>query len=179
VNGFRVARTAPPAWNVAKTLGHTAVFWTVFLFLLPAAITAGETALGLSAFQLDGQRVLGGIMFASCGALGLTSGAIMAIAGKGTPLPLDSARRLVMCGPYRYVRNPMAVAGIGQGVAVGIWLGSWPVIAYAVAGGAIWHWIIRPLEERDLVQRFGEPYERYRAAVRCWLPRMGSRVGCR
>jgi protein-S-isoprenylcysteine O-methyltransferase Ste14 len=35
---------------------------------------------------------------------------------------------LVIAGPYRYVRNPMAVAGILQGIAVGWYLGSVSVI---------------------------------------------------
>ena len=40
--------------------------------------------------------------------------------------------RLVIAGPYRWIRNPMAVAGIVQGVAVGIILHAWLVITYAV-----------------------------------------------
>ena len=34
--------------------------------------------------------------------------------GDGTPFPLDHTSKLVMSGHDRYVRNPMAIAGIGQ-----------------------------------------------------------------
>jgi protein-S-isoprenylcysteine O-methyltransferase Ste14 len=61
----------------------------------------------------------------------------------------------VLAGPYRHVRNPMAVAGIAQGVAVALWLGSWAVLLYAVSGALLWHMAIRSAEERDLAERFG------------------------
>jgi protein-S-isoprenylcysteine O-methyltransferase Ste14 len=66
----------------------------------------------------------------------------------------------------------MAVAGIGQGVAVALWLGSWVVLLYALAGAVLWHVAIRPAEERDLAARFGSAYRAYRSAVRLWLPRL-------
>ena len=77
----------------------------------------------------------------------------------------------MVSGPYRHLRNPMAVAGIAQGVAVGVVLGSPAVVLYALLGGPVWHVLVCPWEEADLESRFGAPYRRYRAAVRCWLPR--------
>ena len=169
----REARPASPGWNVLKTLSQTVVFWSLFIFLLPAGILALEHSLGLSAWRFTGAAGAwaGGVLFALGGALGLTSGAVMAIRGRGTPLPTDCPRELVVAGPYRYIRNPMAVAGLTQGVAVGIFLGSPAVIAYALVGGPVWHLLVRPWEEADLERRFGAPYRRYRSAVRCWLPR--------
>ncbi|MEM6337020.1 MAG: isoprenylcysteine carboxylmethyltransferase family protein, partial [Bacteroidota bacterium] len=73
-------------------------------------------------------------------------------------------------GPYRCVRNPMAVGGLSQGLAVGLWLGAWSVFAYVVAGGLLWHVFVRPIEEADLAARFGSRYEAYRRRVRCWIP---------
>jgi len=45
------------------------------------------------------------------------------------------------------------------------------VIAYALAGAVVWHLGARPPEERDLIQRFGEPYRHYRDTVPLWWPR--------
>ena len=45
------------------------------------------------------------------------------------------------------------------------------VRAYVVAGGVLWHALVRPAEEADLERRFGEPYRAYRRHVRCWIPR--------
>ncbi len=92
--------------------------------------------------------------------------------GDGTPLPADCTRRLSIAGPYRYVRNPMAMGSLAQGFAVGLFLGSPLVLLYALAGTLGWNFVVRPWEEHDLEQRFGEPYRRYRDAVRCWIPRL-------
>jgi len=94
--------------------------------------------------------------------------------GDGTPLPTATAPRLVIAGPYRYVRNPMALAGIAQGVAVGFYLGSYGVIAYSLLGAIFWHTAVRPVEEHDLVERFDESYVQYRKSVRLWFPRLGK-----
>src|SRR5699024_2326152 len=104
-------------------------------------------------------------------ALGASSAVTMARRGRGTPLPSAMPNRLVVAGPYRWVRNPMAVAGIAQGVAVGLLGTSWLVIAYSLAGGVLWHLLVRPEEERDVAGRFGAAYARYSARVRCWVPR--------
>lgn len=170
----REARPASAGWNVAKTLAHTAVFWAVFLVVIPAGVVALESSVGLAGwrFTSDAGRIAGVVLFALGGALGLSTSAVMAVVGKGTPLPTDCARELVVVGPYRFVRNPMAIAGLAQGAAVGVFLGSPGVVLYALTGGPVWDVFVRPWEEQDLERRFGEPYREYRAAVRCWWPRV-------
>lgn len=170
----RVARPASKGWIVSKTLIQLVIFWTIFLAILPAGFYVLESWLGLESYRFGNSAVTvcGIILFTLGGTLGFTSGLMMSIHGKGTPLPMDCARELVIVGPYRYIRNPMAVAGLTQGIAVGMILGSPAVIIYAICGGPIWHIFVRPWEEADLDQRFGEPYRQYRTAVKCWLPRL-------
>jgi len=81
-------------------------------------------------------------------------------------------RRLVVRGPYAYLRNPMAFAGLGQGLMVGLYAGSSLTILYVIIGGLIWNYIARPMEEADLAQKFGASFERYTAEVKCWRPRL-------
>jgi len=57
-----------------------------------------------------------------------------------------------------------------QTVGVGLWCGSWMVIALALIGALLWNVLIRPTEEADRAARFGEPYRRYSDHVRCWMP---------
>jgi protein-S-isoprenylcysteine O-methyltransferase Ste14 len=68
----------------------------------------------------------------------------------------------------------MAIAGLAQGAAVGVYLGSWAVLAYTACGWALWNFVIRVWEEDDLRARFGPDFERYCARVRCWWPRWGG-----
>ena len=171
---FRVARPAPTAWNVLKTAVQATFFWLLFLGVVPLGIRVVEVSLGLGAWRLPHPAIVaaGIALLVVASALNLWAAQAMAVHGHGTPLPLDAARVLVVRGPYRVVRNPMAIAGIAQGVGVGIVLGSPLVVAYAVAGALFWQFLVRPREEADLARRFGEPYARYRSAVRCWIPRL-------
>jgi protein-S-isoprenylcysteine O-methyltransferase Ste14 len=64
----------------------------------------------------------------------------------------------------------MAIASLGQGAAVGLYLGSPLVLVYVAIGAWMWQFLARPVEELDLVRHFGAEYEAYRNAVRCWWP---------
>ncbi|MEM9615672.1 MAG: isoprenylcysteine carboxylmethyltransferase family protein [Actinomycetota bacterium] len=165
---FRVADEHGFRWNYTKTLLQTVVMWTTFLIVGPYLIHLIERALGTPTWA--GWPPVGVALFVVGGSLGLRSGYVMARIGKGTPLPLDTARDLVVAGPYRWVRNPMAVAGTIQSFATGLFLGSPAVLVATVFSAGLWHVGVRPAEERDLVDRFGRPYLDYRRSVRCWVP---------
>lgn len=176
---FRVARHAPTWRHVATMLAQTTAFWTVFLWALPELVLRTERALELPPLDLPAARLSGIGLFALASCLGLTTGFTMAIVGRGTPLPLATARELVTRGPYRVLRNPMALAGIAQGVGVGLWRGSAAIVLYALAGAVVWHLVARPPEERDLEARFQDAYRDYRARVSLWcvcLPAIAERV---
>lgn len=92
--------------------------------------------------------------------------------GKGTLAPWDPPRRLVVRGPYRFVRNPM-ISGVvlvllGESLILlsqsHLW---WTVIFFAI--NAIY---IPLLEEPDLASRFGAEYDRYRQHVPRLIPRL-------
>ncbi len=173
---FRVSRAGGPVENVVRTLGQTIVFWTVFLWIIPAGLVRIEARLGLPYFDFSGGQTTAVIGFAAASALGLWSGLTMAVAGRGTPLPTAAASRLVLSGPYAWVRNPMAVAGLSQGAFVGLYRGSWLTLAYVAAGFFLWNWLVRPVEEADLLQRFGDSYREYCGRVRCWIPTLRLRA---
>ncbi|QDT40284.1 hypothetical protein Pan241w_03400 [Gimesia alba] len=168
---FRPTTPDAPLWLILlKIFGQTVIFWSLFLLVIPAALIWLESILGCPAFRFNGQRVLGVILFVLGGSLGLTSGAMMGIYGRGTPLPLDTARHLVVVGPYRYVRNPMAIAGLTQGAAVALFCGSWLTLGYIIVGFFLWNYYVRPIEEQDLLHRFDRAYADYQRSVRCWIP---------
>jgi len=98
------------------------------------------------------------------------SAATMATLGDGTPLPSAMPNRLVIAGPYRFVRNPMAISGIGQGISVGLIASSWLIVLYAIAESTLGNYAVRSIEEHDLEERFGEAFRWYRDSVRCWAP---------
>jgi protein-S-isoprenylcysteine O-methyltransferase Ste14 len=169
----RVARPASVRTNLTKTLVQSLTMWAIFLGLAPAVVYRLETRLGWGRYRLraPGWRWLGLALFLLGWGVAWASAVVLVVAGEGTPLPLDAPRKFVVAGPYRYIRNPMAAGSILQGIAVGLFQRSPLVVLYALLGAGSWHVLARPWEEQDLEHRFGAAYTRYRAAVRCWLPR--------
>ncbi|MDT0157308.1 isoprenylcysteine carboxylmethyltransferase family protein [Microbacterium sp. ARD32] len=172
----REAESAPARVHLLRTGAQIVIFWGTCLVVVPAVIAIVEWRWGLRVALPVAVPALGGVLLAAASALGVWSAVTMAGRGDGTPLPIATARRLIVSGPYRFVRNPMAVAGITQGVAVGMLCGSWLVVVYTLCGSLVWNDLIRPWEERDLVDRFGAPYEAYRDRVSCWIPRRPRRA---
>jgi protein-S-isoprenylcysteine O-methyltransferase Ste14 len=168
---FRPARRSS-ANHGASTFIQLVIFWGFFLAVVPFAIAVLEKRWAVGLLFPPGAVPAGAVILLFASALGIASAVAMSTKGEGTPLPSAMANKLVIAGPYRWVRNPMALAGITQGAAVGLLLQSCLVVVYAVAGSLFWNYAIRPLEEADLKERFGGEFERYREAVRCWIPRV-------
>jgi protein-S-isoprenylcysteine O-methyltransferase Ste14 len=168
---FREEKTTRTNWILTKTFVQIIIVWSVVLVVFPSLILHLEDKLGVPRFGFPFQTTLAIALFAGISLIGVSSAVTMSKLGKGTPLPLDSARHLVVSGTYAFVRNPMAISGVGQGLAVGLYLGSPLVLIYSLMGGLIWQLIFRPLEEANLRERFGAEYEDYRRNVRCWIPR--------
>ena len=168
---FRQSKESSVRWILSKTFIQIAVVWTLILAVFPYFILILEDKLGISRFAFPFQKIIAVVIFFAISFVGLKSSYTMSKIGKGTPLPLDATKNLVVAGMYSYVRNPMAISGIGQGIAVSIFLGSPLVFIYALMGAFIWQFIFRPLEEADLREKFGADYETYRKNVRCWIPR--------
>ncbi|MFN8051913.1 MAG: isoprenylcysteine carboxylmethyltransferase family protein [Acidimicrobiales bacterium] len=173
---FRPADDASGARHLRRSLSQLVVFWTTFFVVVPLVLGAIESRLRLRSPLLDhtAVRVAGIVLFAAGSAVGLWACVTMALRGRGTPLPAATARELVVAGPYRWVRNPMALAGVFQTIGVGCIVASWTVVVVAVAGAVVWNELIRPTEEADLAARFGASYDAYTQAVACWVPRRAA-----
>jgi len=169
---FREAEPASKGVRALRTVGDAVLFTGVFLGLVPVLLRLFEDTYGLPRVQgLPWEPIAVAIVLLN--GFGLVAGLWFVKEGEGTPLPVDTAAQLVVSGPYSWIRNPMAAAGIAQGVLLSLALGSWLTLAYSLFGGLFWHVFVRPIEEEDLARRFGEPYRRYAEAVPLWRPRLG------
>jgi protein-S-isoprenylcysteine O-methyltransferase Ste14 len=92
--------------------------------------------------------------------------------GRGTLAPWDPPKRLVVSGPYRYVRNPMISGVIFVLFAEALLLTSRPHATWAVTFLVINLVYIPLLEEPMLDARFGESYREYKQHVRRFVPRL-------
>jgi protein-S-isoprenylcysteine O-methyltransferase Ste14 len=92
--------------------------------------------------------------------------------GDGTLAPWDPPRRLVVRGPYRYVRNPMISGVIFIVFGEALLLLSRPHAMWAAMILIVNLIYIPLLEEPMLEERFGEDYREYCRHVGRILPRL-------
>lgn len=95
-----------------------------------------------------------------------------AIIGRGTPAPFDPPRRLVVRGPYRYVRNPMYLGASLALVGAALYYQTAALLAYVGVFLLLMHVFVVSYEEPTLRQAFGEDYDAYCRQVRRWWPRI-------
>jgi protein-S-isoprenylcysteine O-methyltransferase Ste14 len=91
--------------------------------------------------------------------------------GRGTPAPIDPPKELVVVGLYRYVRNPMYVAGLIGLLGWILWSPSFSLILVFIIFFIATHLFITLYEEPNLKKRFGESYEQYLHQVPRWIPK--------
>ena len=107
---------------------------------------------------------LGFLLFARCVRL-------FAEVGEGTLAPWDPPRKLVVVGPYQYVRNPMISSVIVMLLGEAAGCGSCVLLGLAGFVFAVNTFYFFLSEEPALERRFGEDYRRYKKNVRRWMPR--------
>jgi protein-S-isoprenylcysteine O-methyltransferase Ste14 len=164
-------RSPPRAWRIALAILPLPFVVTV---IIPTAIIAAG---GSSDWGLDGaSRAATIVAGLALGAVGLSlfvwTVRLFAALGRGTLAPWDPPERLVVAGPYRYLRHPMiaSVALVLAGEAIGL---AATGIAVELGAFVAINAVYLPLvEEPALMRRFGADYERFIGHVPRWLPRL-------
>ncbi|MFQ5582276.1 MAG: methyltransferase family protein [Mariprofundaceae bacterium] len=92
--------------------------------------------------------------------------------GEGTPAPWNPPQRLVVRGPYRYVRNPMISSVLAMLLAEALMFQSLPLAAWMAIFFGLNAVYFPLVEEKGLEKRFGDDYREYKAHVPRWIPRL-------
>ena len=90
----------------------------------------------------------------------------------GTPVPVAVPPRLVVCGFYRYVRNPIYAGFAAILIGETLITGSLGLLRYALVAWCVGAACVRFYEEPTLARKFGSEYAEYRQAVHAWIPRL-------
>lgn len=153
---------------LVRAMTYATLFVGLVLVFVPSRLLAWP---GVAFPASIGVQQAAGMAFAAAGGLlALWSVAAFITLGKGTPAPFDPPRRLVIRGPYRFVRNPMY---IGAGVALcgaALFCGSWILLGYVCLFFLATHLFVVSYEEPTLRRLFGEEYDAYGKCVRRWWP---------
>ena len=152
-----------------RTLTYASLFIGFVLIYLPARVLAwAGIASPASLGPAQWMAILLGLIGA---ALALWCVGAFAWIGKGTPAPFDPPRRLVIRGPYRFVRNPMYIGASLAVASAALYFGSWALLLFVIGFLLVCHVFVMVYEEPHLRRVFGPEYEEYCHHVRRWLPR--------
>ncbi len=151
-----------------RALTYATLFVAAFLVVVPRGILRAS---GYVAGDSSGLVELVGLGLVGLGlALVLWCLVTFAFVGKGTAAPFDPPRKLVVVGPYRFVRNPIYIGAVVAMFGAAMFLGSGWLLLYAVVVLIVTHVLVILYEEPHLRGVFGEPYEDYLRTVRRWIP---------
>lgn len=155
-----------------RALTYATLFIGALLLFIPSQILAWS---GITAPEFLGTAQWMGMVMGAAG-LSLALGCVLTfvLIGQGTAAPFDPPRRLVIRGPYRFVRNPMYIgAGILLAGSALFYRSPW-LWAYLGLLGLVVHLLVVFYEEPTLRRTFGQEYLEYCRQVRRWWPGLGT-----
>ena len=162
---------AEQGWALLKTLIFGLVIGYFIVYYLPWTLAIrGYEASYAGAGAL---RWFGVVPLVAGAFIALRCAFAFAWTGRGTPVPLDPPRTLVVSGFYRYVRNPMFLGVclllLGEIVLWGSLAAGLGYVAVVAASVTL---LILLHEEPSLRAKFGADYEEYCRNVPRFLPRL-------
>jgi protein-S-isoprenylcysteine O-methyltransferase Ste14 len=107
---------------------------------------------------------------------GIWSVAIQNIIGKGGPVEIGNieispkTKNLVVSGPYKYTRNPMLFGAFLAYLGLAVFINSVTSVVLVCAIFVFMLKVVVKMEEKRLLQDFGDQYEEYRKKTSGFIP---------
>jgi len=167
------------ARDAQNTLSRAALGTVVFVLLVPVSVvvlgpwllTGWHLAPPLLGWRAT--RWLGGALLVLALPVFVAFNLRFVVEGRGTPAPIAPTERLVVGGPFRWVRNPGYLSVVALLVGQALVFGSVVLLVYAAVLALGFHLFVVLYEEPTLRRQFGAEYETYCRTVRRWVPRLG------
>lgn len=83
---------------------------------------------------------------------------------------IKDEHELVTSGPYNWVRHPLYGTALVLLLSISLVFGDWIILGYTFAGVLAFRLLVIPVEEKELLDAFGEEYECYQARTGTLLP---------
>lgn len=152
------------------------LIFTGLLFVVVFGSLATDRALGLPPLLPGAAGLLLGVLLLAAGLPLWASCILLFRQAKGTPVPFNPPRRLVVVGPYARVRNPMLAGVFASLFGTGFILHSLSMVVLWTPVFLVLNTIgVKLVEEPDLELRFGPSYRDYRRRVPMFFPRLTRR----
>src|SRR2546422_9307914 len=152
-----------------RALTYATLFIGLLLVFVPDRILAPAGIVRPATIGL--LQILAMLVIVAGAGLAIASILTFAFIGKGTPAPFDPPRKLVVAGPYRWVRTPMYIGAGLVLLGAAMFYGSIGLVLYTIIFWSMAHLFVLFYEEPVLRRKFGADYHAYAATRRRWMPR--------
>ncbi len=152
------------------TLGFLLVLMPIFLALIPFMILSSPNHANL--FELGDFRYFGVLPIILGLIVYLWCSFAFVFTGQGTPIHAMPTKKFVVKGLYRYVRNPMYLAGYLVLTGETLLFQSQGILIYLLITFILFNIRLMVYEEPGLRKRFGDSYKQYCKSVGRWIPRL-------
>ncbi len=167
VSSETIPRRAEGDWVVLARLGLALPLLAVLLITIlhPAWLEWGAYA------SPDWLRWVGGMLGMLC--LPLMVWVFRSIgANISETLMTKQEHKLITTGAYRRVRHPLYASALMLIFSLALLSASWLLLGFWLITLLIFRLIVIPAEERNMVEKFGHPYESYRDRTGALLPKI-------
>jgi protein-S-isoprenylcysteine O-methyltransferase Ste14 len=168
---YKVATNSRSFRNVLTPLGAIFFFALVLLFIV-ASLWIDEF-LGFPKLLPIPVNIIASMPIFAMGLFLILWSVLHFLKAKGTPVPFNPPPKLVIRGPYAYVRNPMLSGVFILLFGLGILFNS---ISLVFIFTSLFIFVnvleLKAIEEPELEKRFGKEYLEYKKRVPMFIPRL-------
>ena len=152
------------------------VFKAILALPVPVAIIIPSLLLYFSSWRPTDfvlwRFLIGAVCFLAGLLLAVSTIRLFSKIGNGTLAPWNPTSKLIVSGPYAYVRNPMITGVVLILTGEALMLSSWAIGIWAIVFLIINMFYFLLSEEPGLRKRFGKEYEEYCKNVPRYIPRL-------
>jgi len=163
---FKLAETLIASFGTLVFLLLIIPFWLIWI---PHQILLSSEDIYL--FDIGAYRYLGLAPIIIGVAIYILCSGSFVFVGKGTPIHLVPPKKLVVKGLYRFVRNPLYIAGVLVLSGEGLLFQSLGIFIYCLVMFGVFSVLVL-MEETLLAEKFGARYKQYCKTVPRWIPRL-------
>ena len=174
---FHSVATGPPSRRQLLTPVGLVIFGLTLLVVVLGGLYT-DRALNLPKLSPGGRGSAIGVLLLVPGALLCGWCVLRFLKARGTPVPFNPPKELIVSGPYLWMRNPM-VSGVFMCLfGLGFIIHSMSMVLVWTPAYILAHIVeLKKVEEPEMERRFGASYTDYKNRVPMFIPRPWRRGG--
>jgi protein-S-isoprenylcysteine O-methyltransferase Ste14 len=145
------------------------IYGLLILFIFPILFINLNSLLSLPVFLIPLLKLIGIFLVLIGGSIWLYCTGMFYFIGKGTPVPIDPPKHLVIKGIYKRTRNPMYLSVLIIIFGYFLFFGHLALLMYLASLAGFFHLFVVLYEEPTLKKKFGKSYFRYLKEAPRWI----------